>query len=74
MSYPAIFNMTMPKRAIKVTKWLSSTPAVAVCTSCGEQFKVPMAALSRTIDAQNNLQEQFDRHTCTQGKANEAAV
>jgi transcription elongation factor Elf1 len=65
--------MTMPKRA-KVTKWLSSTPAAAVCTSCGQQFKVPMAALSRTLDAQNNLQAQFDRHKCTQGKANEAAV
>ena len=46
----------------------------SVCTSCGEQFKVPMVALSRTIDAQNNLQGQFDRHTCTQGEANEAAV
>jgi hypothetical protein len=33
-----------------------------------------MTVLSRTIDAQNNLQEQFDRHTCTQGEANEAAV
>ena len=66
--------MTMTKRAIKVTKWLSSTPAVAVCTSCGQQFKVPMAALSRTLDAQNNLQEQFDRHKCTQEDATEAAV
>jgi transcription elongation factor Elf1 len=62
--------MTMPKRANKVTRWLSSTPAVAVCTSCRQQFKVPMTALSRTIDAQNNLQEQFDRHKCTQEDAN----
>jgi transcription elongation factor Elf1 len=66
--------MTMPKRAIKLTKWLSSTPAAAVCTACGQQFAVPMTALSRTIDAQNNLKEQFDRHKCTQEDANEAAV
>ena len=52
------------KRNLRVVKWLSSTPVVAVCTFCSREFKVPMSALSRTVDAQANLQQQFDRHTC----------
>jgi hypothetical protein len=54
----------MSKRTLRVLKWLSTTPAVAVCTSCAQEFKVPMSALTRTADAQANLQQQFDRHTC----------
>jgi len=57
-------NKSPKKRNLRVVKWLSSTPVVAVCTSCSREFKVPMSALSRTVDAQANLQQQFDRHTC----------
>jgi hypothetical protein len=60
----------MVKRALRVVRWLSATPAIAVCTSCGTEFKAPMSALTRTLDAQANLQEQFDRHKC---KAEDAA-
>lgn len=52
------------KRSIRVVKWLSSTPAIGVCTFCRREFKVPMSALTRTADAQVSLQEQFDRHKC----------
>jgi hypothetical protein len=52
------------KRNLRVIKWLSSTPVIAVCTSCSREFKAPMSALSRTVDAQTNLQQQFDRHKC----------
>jgi hypothetical protein len=67
----------MPKRVLRVTKWLSMTPAVGVCTACRKAFKVPMAALSKnghkgtkdiltqTKDAQINLQQQFDHHKCS---------
>ena len=54
----------MPIRNLRVTKWLSSTPAVGVCTACSKEFKVPMSALTKTKDAQVNLQEQFDQHEC----------
>ena len=54
----------MGKRALRVVKWLSSTPAIGVCTSCNQQFKVPMTALTRTADAQVNIQQQFDRYKC----------
>ena len=56
----------MPRSILRVTKWLSVTPAVAVCTSCGKEFKVPMNALMRTKDAQANLQSQFAGHQCRQ--------
>ena len=51
----------MVKRTIRVVKWLSTTPAVAVCTDCAREFTVPMSALTRTSA---NMQEQFDRHRC----------
>jgi hypothetical protein len=54
----------MIQRRLRVAKWLSTTPAVGVCTLCGREFKVPMSALRRTADAQSSLQQQFDRHKC----------
>ncbi len=55
--------MIQPRR-LRVVKWLSTTPAVGVCTLCSREFKVPIAALKRTADAQASLQEQLDRHKC----------
>src|SRR5260370_42093862 len=57
-------NNSPKKRNLRVVKWLSSTPVVAVRTLCSREFQVPMSALSRTVDAQANLQQQFDRRTC----------
>ena len=57
-------TIVVPRRILKVTKWLSMTPAAAICITCGKEFKVPMIALSRTKDAQANLQAQFDSHQC----------
>ena len=54
----------MTQRRLRVVKWLSTTPALAVCTLCSREFKVPLSALRRTADAQANLQEQFVRHKC----------
>lgn len=54
----------MPKRSLRVIKWLNQTPAIAVCTACSRQFKVPLTELTKTKDAQIYLQEQFDKHKC----------
>lgn len=54
----------MPKRNLRVVKWLIATPAIGVCEFCQKEFKVPMTSLAKTVDAQANLQEQFDRHKC----------
>ena len=55
----------MGKRALRVVKWLGSTPAIGVCAFCSKQFKVPMTALAKTTEAEANLHEQFDRHKCS---------
>jgi hypothetical protein len=54
----------MPKRVLRVTKWLTTTPAIAICAACGQEFKVPLTHLRKVKDAQDYLQEQFDRHEC----------
>ena len=50
-------------RQLRVIDWVSTVPAIAVCTMCAERFKVPVAARSAAM-AQANLQYQFDRHLC----------
>jgi len=57
-------KMPMIQCRLRVVKWLSTTPALAVCTLCSREFKVPMSALQRTADAQASLQAQFDMHEC----------
>ena len=52
------------KGRLRVTKWIGTVPAVAVCTKCQRDFRVPITMLKRTLDAQANLEMQFDRHKC----------
>jgi hypothetical protein len=59
----------MPKRNLRVLKWIGTTPAVAVCTSCNREFKVTLEALRRVADAQESLRLQFAQHPCKQDKA-----
>ena len=54
----------MTRRLLRVTKWLAMTPVIGVCTACEKEFKVPMADLARTKDAQVSIQQQFDQHKC----------
>jgi hypothetical protein len=54
----------MPKRQLRVVNWLSTTPVIGVCDKCLHIFKVPMHALMKTKDAEQNMREQFDRHIC----------
>jgi hypothetical protein len=59
----------MTKRAVRIVKHLGMVPCVAACTACGKEFTAPLTTLRRVTDAQANLQEQFDRHTCEEEKA-----
>ncbi len=54
----------MAARVLRVEKWLGTVPAVAVCTHCGRDFKVPLALLKRTTEAQESLRKQFAEHRC----------
>ena len=67
-------KMSMLQRRLRVAKWLSTTPAVGVCTFCSREFKVPISALKRTSDAQASLQEQFDRHNCESPDSSQASA
>ena len=64
----------MPKRTLRIVKWLSATPVIGSCTFCNQQFKAPMTALAKTKDAQANLQQQFDLHRCQREDASQAAA
>jgi len=53
----------MPKRSLRVVKWLGTVPA-GVCTFCERLFTVPLTALRKVGDAQKSLRVQFDAHKC----------
>ena len=57
-------QMAMPKRNLRVVKWLGTVPAIGVCAFCNREFKVPMTALKRVADAQEALRLQFAAHKC----------
>jgi hypothetical protein len=54
----------MPKRNLRVLKWLGTTPAIAVCTVCGREFRVPLEVLKRVGGSAENLKLQFAQHQC----------
>jgi hypothetical protein len=64
--------MEAKKRTLKVTKWLGTVPVIAVCSACSYEFKVPLTALNRVVQAQENLQLQFAGHKCPREKTSGA--
>jgi hypothetical protein len=54
----------MPKRNLRVLKWLGTVPAIAICTECDREFRVPLTDLKRVVDAQESLRLQFAEHQC----------
>lgn len=54
----------MPKRHLRVLKWLGMTPAIAVCSVCNHEFRVPLEILKRVGGAVEELKLQFERHRC----------
>jgi hypothetical protein len=59
----------MPKRNLRVLKWLGTTPAIAICTLCNREFKVPLETLKRVGGAVENLKLQFTQHQCKPDEA-----
>jgi hypothetical protein len=47
-------------------KWLGTTPAIAICTACNREFRVPIDILKRVGGAPEYLKLQFSRHQCEQ--------
>ena len=63
----------MPKRHLRVLKWLGTTPAIAVCSVCNSEFRVPLEVLKRVGGAVAHLKLQFSKHECTQEGSDVAA-
>jgi hypothetical protein len=63
----------MPKRNLRVLKWLGTTPAIAVCTVCNREFRVPLDILKRVGGAVEHLKLQFSQHQCTKNEADPTA-
>lgn len=57
-------RLLMPKRHLRVLKWLGTTPAIAACTSCNREFRVPLELLKRVAGSQEYLKLEFSRHVC----------
>jgi hypothetical protein len=63
----------MLKRNLRVLKWLGTTSAIAVCTACDREFKVPLDILKRVGGAVENLKIQFSEHQCKKDEADSTA-
>jgi hypothetical protein len=63
----------VPKRILRVLKWLGTTPAVGICGQCQRQFTLPMAALKDVVEARTKMQALFDGHSCESGQSFNAA-
>jgi hypothetical protein len=58
-------TIEMPQqRNLRVVKWIGTVPAVGVCTFCDRTFAVPLSAMKRVADAQENLRVKFAEHQC----------
>ena len=54
----------MPKRILRVVKWIGTTPAVGICAACERQFTLPVAILKNVVEARAKMQALFDEHEC----------
>jgi len=57
-------TVVMPKRAIRIVKHIGSTPVIAACVACGQQFQAPTASLNSVKNSTDAIQKQFDVHKC----------
>ena len=60
----------MQQRNLRVVKWIGTIPVIGVCTFCDRSFTVPLSAMKRVADAQENLRVQFTEHKCKGKDAN----
>jgi hypothetical protein len=51
------------RRRLRILAWISTVPASAVCSACGELFTVSVKQLTNAM-ATASLQQRFDDHRC----------
>jgi len=64
----------MPKRELRVVKYIGPAPYLGVCTNCNQQFRVISGAIFTEGDAWNMLNGQFEAHECKPEDASQAAA
>jgi hypothetical protein len=50
-------------RQLRILAWISTVPATAACSACGQLFTEPVKELT-TVMTNASLQLQFDDHIC----------
>ena len=56
----------MPKREMRILKYIGPAPSLAVCTSCSQQFKMAPDGTLTGDEAIARLQIEFEQHECKQ--------
>jgi hypothetical protein len=64
----------MPKREMRIVKYIGPAPYLAVCTYCNQQFKVPPDITLTAVEAEATLHAEFDQHKCKRLDASQNAV
>jgi hypothetical protein len=54
----------MPDRALKIVRFIGSTPSTAYCDVCRLAFRTRQEFLLDADKAKQQLQSDFDRHEC----------
>jgi hypothetical protein len=67
-------KLTVPKRNLRVVKWVGTVPAIGLCTFCNRQFKTPLDSMKRVSDAQESLRIQFTEHKCKREDASQSSA
>lgn len=63
------WSLGVDKPKLQIVRYAGASPAVAVCSGCGRQFKTPLTRLQKASDAAASLREQFERHSCATATA-----
>ena len=64
----------MPKREMRIVKYIGPAPYLAVCTYCIQQFKVPPDVTLTAMEAETELQAEFSHHVCKRLDESQAAA
>jgi hypothetical protein len=67
-------KLTVPKRNLRVVKWVGTVPAIGFCTYCNRQFKTRLDSMKRVADAQESLRVQFTEHKCEREDASQSSA
>jgi len=51
-------------RMMRILKRIGTTPILAVCTNCAQEFRIPTGTMTPVSEAEKQLESQFFSHVC----------